>query len=40
MTELKEKLEDLYDSVMEDPKKRTIAMCVLSFLVGFLVAQL
>ena len=36
----KEKAEDLYDGIMEDPKKRTIFIAVCSFVIGFAVASL
>lgn len=35
----KEKAEDLYDSIIEDPKKRTIAIAVLSFLAGVVLGK-
>ncbi len=37
---LREKAEDLYDAVMDDPKKRTIFIAVCAFVIGFMVGHL
>lgn len=37
---IKEKAEDLYDGIMEDPKKRTIFIAVCAFVIGLAVGKL
>jgi hypothetical protein len=40
LQELKTRIEDLYEGILEDPKARVIFIACCSFLIGFMVAKL